>query len=189
MEKKEEIKPKKVSIILGWIFGVIFGLIGLVALISGDIVPTIILVMLSIIVIPPLSYFIQEKMNLKLSMGVKIVIVVVLFTVLILIVLINAMGTTSTTTKNNPTITQNEHSIKSISQNEQGYWENNITIKITGTLGYKNNFYLEDSEGYYVLIEDESCIGIHRIPKEGTTYTFEGRLLNNGYHYYLFCNV
>jgi len=81
--------------------------------------------------------------------------------------------------------------IKDVSQKQEDYWLKNETITIKGILGYsfEIDYYLEDSDGYYVLINQKSCIGTNRNPKTGEIYTFEGRLLKNNYDYYrLFCN-
>ena len=101
----------------------------------------------------------------------------------------NQFDKPETTPTNN--ILKKSYSIKDISQNLKEYRDKNETIKIKGILGdgFDGGHYLEDSEGYYVLINKQSCLGINRNPKIGETYTVEGKLLKNNYGYYrLFCD-
>jgi len=104
-------KLKRIRSILGWIFGVIFGLIGLVSLFAGDIFPAISLFLLSIVLIPAIFDFIKKKLNLKLSIGIKTAMIIIL-----LIVFFIAIGTSSPTTNDN--IIENQNNTNTINNEE-----------------------------------------------------------------------
>lgn len=75
--KQEKVKQKRWRSVLGWIFGVIFGLSALSSLITVQIIPALILFVIMAILIPPLSNFIKNKLKLNLSLWLKIVIIVI----------------------------------------------------------------------------------------------------------------
>jgi hypothetical protein len=310
-----------VGLVFSWIFSLLFGFSGLGALISGEIIPALILFIMTAIIIPPISNLIKEKTKVKLPTLIKIIIIVVGFILVVITMdtsssLVNDLENTSSnisqemkyseknsslqanksvikienaTTegefneKNTSTLNDNKLSeylnlikslinlseqkaeitnkylddegyykyadlsidelnklkyletsvqnelltyfssmsetdedyeyvltslktsedslekinnvlaiisIKDISQNLEEYRDKNETIKIKGILGYsfEIDYFLEDSEGYYILINEKTCIGINRNPKIGQIYTFEGKLRVNSYEYYrLFC--
>ena len=121
----------------------------------------------------------------------------IIVSVIVVLAIIGALSGEETineqSNNKNPTTSQKIplDSIKDVSQNQEQFRLENNTIKIKGILDYSMeiDYYLEDSEGYYVLINQKSCIGVNRNPKVGETYTFEGKLLKNNYNYYrLFCD-
>ena len=205
-------KKGKIKNILGWIFGIIFALIGFSALVSGDIIPALVLFIISIILIPPFLSLLKKSPNLvrkhkNIKLSKKTVIsIFVSAMVIIAIILIIKFGETPETdstesswgelgdqiAKDTGLDNFRVDSIKDVSQDLEGYKEKNKMIRIKGTLEYsvEIDYYLEDSDGFYVLINQKSCIeGVNRHPKIGQTYTFEGRLLKNNYNYYrLFCD-
>ena len=82
--------------ILGWGFGVLFGLMGIGGLSSGNIFPAIIL-----FIIPPISNFIRQNL---LSQKMKNLLIIAL-----IIILFIAIGvSSSTTTRDNSTVTQDD---------------------------------------------------------------------------------
>jgi hypothetical protein len=74
MDKKE---PKKITLglVLAWIFGVIFALGGLGMTFSGSAVAGISLLLAGLLLLPPITKLIREKMNFELSTGLKVTIV------------------------------------------------------------------------------------------------------------------
>lgn len=64
--------------VIGWIIGIFFGLGGIAFIVSGEIcgIP---LIMAACISIPPIISWIEKKVNIELSGGLKVVIVIVLF--------------------------------------------------------------------------------------------------------------
>lgn len=67
---------------MGWIFGVIFLLSGVVSLLTGMIIEGLLSLVLAIILLPPANKFIAEKFNFVISRGLKIVLVLVLLVVI-----------------------------------------------------------------------------------------------------------
>lgn len=76
-------KTKKIGLglILGWFFGIIFGLSGLSLLFIGGIVAGAALILASLILLPPVNKLVIEKWNFKLSRGLKLTAVIILFIV------------------------------------------------------------------------------------------------------------
>lgn len=62
--------------VLAWLFGIIFGLLGLLLLFTSFI-GGLSLLIISAILIPPFSRLLEEKLKIKLSIGVKIAIIIV----------------------------------------------------------------------------------------------------------------
>lgn len=71
--------PKKISLglVLGWVFGLMFGLAGLVSIFS-ETVTGILMLILGAVLLPPTYKIILEKFNLSVSKGLKIVLVILL---------------------------------------------------------------------------------------------------------------
>ena len=77
----DENKTRKITLgfIVGWVFGIFFALGGLSFLIQGAFGAGIPLIIASFILIPPVINWIESKINIKLSRGLKIVLVIILF--------------------------------------------------------------------------------------------------------------
>lgn len=73
-------EPHKLTLtgILRWIFGVIFALACLGALIGGHVLPAIIALIAVLLLIPPISTKIESAINLTLSGGLRAVLIIVL---------------------------------------------------------------------------------------------------------------
>jgi hypothetical protein len=73
----KEVKKLTLGGILGWIFGLMFGLLGLAGVISSDFIAGISLLVISAVLLPPVTRLFREKMNLKLSAGLKIAVIII----------------------------------------------------------------------------------------------------------------
>ena len=73
----KEVKKLTLGGILGWICGLIFGLLGLAWVIASDFIAGISLLVISAVLLPPVNRLFREKMNLKLSAGLKVVVIVI----------------------------------------------------------------------------------------------------------------
>jgi len=76
-----ETKKITLGLILSWIFGVLFGLSGLVFLFSGSILSGGSLILASLILLPPINKFVKERLNFELSGWLKIILVIILFVI------------------------------------------------------------------------------------------------------------
>ena len=81
MEEKQ-VRKITLGFVLGWIFGVIFLLSGVVSLLTGMIIEGLLSLVLAIILLPPANNFIAERFNFVISRGLKIVLVLVLLVVI-----------------------------------------------------------------------------------------------------------
>ncbi len=72
-------KPKRITLglVISWIFGILFGLNTLAYLVYRQFVPAIVSLVVFVVIFPPISKLIQEKFNIELSRGIKIVVVIV----------------------------------------------------------------------------------------------------------------
>lgn len=73
----KEHKKITVGSVLSWIFGVIFVLGGLGALISLQIKSALVLFIMAIVLLPPVYKFVSDKFNFELSKGIKALIIIV----------------------------------------------------------------------------------------------------------------
>jgi len=80
---QESKEPHKITLgfILSWIFGVLFGISGLIFLFSGAIISGGSLILASIILLPPINKLVKEQWKFELSGGVKIIAVIILFVI------------------------------------------------------------------------------------------------------------
>jgi hypothetical protein len=81
MVEDKKVKKITVSLVLSWIFGVLFGLSGLSFLFTGSFVAGISLILASLILFPPINKLTKEKLNFELSRGLKITLVIILFVI------------------------------------------------------------------------------------------------------------
>lgn len=95
----KETRKIGLGLILGWFFGVVFGLSGLTMLFSGIIVGGGALILASLVSLPPVSKFTKEKWNFELSRGLKIIAVIILF--IIYTVSLSNSGISNNTYQNN----------------------------------------------------------------------------------------
>jgi len=79
MTKNKKIKKITISIVLSWIFGILFGLTGILTLFKGAFVSGLSLILASLILLPPLIQLIKDHMNIELSRGLRRVLVIILF--------------------------------------------------------------------------------------------------------------
>jgi hypothetical protein len=77
----KETKKITLGLILSWIFGVLFGISGLTFLFSGSIVAGGSLILASLVLLPPVNKFVEEKFEFELSRGLKITLVIILFVI------------------------------------------------------------------------------------------------------------
>lgn len=69
-------KKISVGLILGWIFGVLFALIGIIAVFSEPISGIVMLIM-SAVLLPPINKLVDEKWKFHLSGGIKVVVIII----------------------------------------------------------------------------------------------------------------
>jgi len=77
-KESSEVKTKNITLdsIIGWIFGVIVGITGIVNIFS-DPLAGLLFILAAVITLPPTNKYLKEKMHISLSKGVKIVLVLV----------------------------------------------------------------------------------------------------------------
>jgi hypothetical protein len=85
LKKNKTNKTDIIKKILGWIFGIFFGLIGFSLLITGQIIQSFLILIIVFILIPPLSKIIKNNLKINLSIWKKIVIIIVIFFLLLII--------------------------------------------------------------------------------------------------------
>lgn len=80
INQSSEVKTKNItlSLILGWIIGIIFSITGLSTLFVKPLAG-LIYILIACIALPPISKAIQKKLNINLSRGVKIILIIILF--------------------------------------------------------------------------------------------------------------
>lgn len=80
--KSSEVKTKNITLgsIVSWILGILFALGGIVGIFDKPLTGFLFIIA-SLIVLPPASKYIQEKLHLSLSKGVKAVVVVILLVI------------------------------------------------------------------------------------------------------------
>jgi glucan phosphoethanolaminetransferase (alkaline phosphatase superfamily) len=102
VNQSSEVKTKNITLgsIIAWIFGLGNALAGIGFIVSNLLVGVLYL-LIAIILIPPISRGVQNKLNIRLSSGLKFVIVIVL------LVIIGTNMSGSSDIKNNVTSTSN----------------------------------------------------------------------------------
>ena len=94
----EQTTPSKkitVGLILSWIFGILFGLTGIVSVFSEPI-PGIVMLVMAAVLLPPVNKLIDKKWKSHLSAGIKVVVIIVGF-----IIFGSTIDTSSTTKQQN----------------------------------------------------------------------------------------
>lgn len=76
----ENTKNITFGLVFGWLFGILTGLSGITFLFSEPLTG-VLLILVSLISLPPASKMLKEKMNLSLSKGLKIVLVLILLVI------------------------------------------------------------------------------------------------------------
>ncbi|EKD44395.1 MAG: protein of unknown function DUF1535 [uncultured bacterium (gcode 4)] len=77
----EQTTPSKkitVGLILSWIFGILFALIGIISVFSEPI-PGIVMLVMAAILLPPINKLVDEKWKFHLSGGIKTIVIIVGF--------------------------------------------------------------------------------------------------------------
>jgi len=77
-EQKTSSKKITVSLILSWIFWIIFGLTGIVSVFSEPI-PGVVMLVMAAILLPPINRLVDKKWKIHLSGGLKIALIVLGF--------------------------------------------------------------------------------------------------------------
>src|SRR3989339_2069689 len=77
-EQTTSSKKITVGLILGWIFGILFALIGIIAVFSEPI-PGIVMLIMSAVLLPPVNKLVDEKWKFHLSGGMKVVVIIIGF--------------------------------------------------------------------------------------------------------------
>jgi len=113
MNEAQSSKKISVGLVLSWIFGVLFGLTGIISVFSEPIQGIVMLVMAAVL-LPPVNKLVDEKWKFHLSSGIKAVVII------IGLIIFGATVDTSSTTKqqNNQPQTQQEQK-QAISKDEQ----------------------------------------------------------------------
>jgi hypothetical protein len=78
MSKKKETK-KNVIYFISWFFGVFFLFLSFAGLISSDFIPSLILLIMGLVLLPPINLLIKQKYNIHLSKKIKAIILIVGF--------------------------------------------------------------------------------------------------------------
>ena len=79
MKKEKEVKKITLIGIISWVLGIMFGLTGLVDIVSSSFVVGITFIIMASVILPPIGKMFKEKMNFELSIGVKIAVIIVGF--------------------------------------------------------------------------------------------------------------
>lgn len=115
MTNKQTTLNKKITVglILCWVFGILFGLIGIISVFSEPI-PGIVMLTMAAVLLPPINKLVDEKWKFHLSRGIKIVVIIVGF------IIFGATIDTSNTEKKQNNQTQIQQKQKqTISNTEQ----------------------------------------------------------------------
>lgn len=76
MSETQSSKKISVGLVLSWIFGVLFGLTGIISVFSEPI-PGIVMLAMATILLPPVNKLVDEKWKFHLSGGIKVVVIIV----------------------------------------------------------------------------------------------------------------
>ena len=78
---KEEQHVKKITLgfVISWIFGLFFGLVALGLFITNDYISAFLILLISVIILPPFIKLFKNKFNFELSRGLKVAVVFILF--------------------------------------------------------------------------------------------------------------
>ena len=96
---KEQTKKITLGLLLSWIFGIFFGLIGIAFVVDGLFGAGIPSIIISIFLLPPINKLIASKFNFDLSKGVKITFVIILFIISVINVPNNELSDNSKVTQ------------------------------------------------------------------------------------------
>lgn len=113
-------KKITVGLILSWIFGILFALIGIVSVFSEPI-PGIVMLIMATILLPPVNKLVDNKWKFHLSKGMKIVIIIIGFIIFGATINTSDVSTSqqSKPQKAKQQITQNEDIVKETVTTEQ----------------------------------------------------------------------
>ena len=75
-EQTTQSKKITVGLILGWIFGVLFALTGIVSVFSEPI-PGLVMLVMAAVLLPPVTKLVDQKWKFHLSRGLKIVVIII----------------------------------------------------------------------------------------------------------------
>jgi len=77
-EQSKSSKKITVGLILGWIFGVLFALTGIISIFS-DPIPGIVILIMAAVLLPPVNKLVDEKWKFHLSGGIKTILIIIGF--------------------------------------------------------------------------------------------------------------
>lgn len=77
-EAQQKSKKISVGLVLSWVFGVLFGLTGIISVFSEPI-PGIIMLVMAAVLLPPINKLVDKKWKLHLSGGIKVVTIIIGF--------------------------------------------------------------------------------------------------------------
>ena len=81
VDMSNEVRKITLSLVLSWILGILFALIGLASLVTGDFIIGLCLILASLVLLPPVNNLLRQRFNFELSRWLKIVIVLVLLVI------------------------------------------------------------------------------------------------------------
>jgi len=100
----EQISKKKkitIGLILSWIFGVLFALIGIVSIFS-DPLPGFVMLIMAAVLFPPIVKLLNQKLKIRLSRGIKIAVVIIGFIIFGATVDTSSVSNTQKASEKNP---------------------------------------------------------------------------------------
>lgn len=119
----EQTTPSKkisVGLILSWIFGVLFALIGIVSVFSEPI-PGLVMLIMAAVLLPPVTKLVDQKWKFHLSGGMKVVVIIIGFIIFGATIDTSSVSTTQQTEpqKEEQQATQNEDVVSETATTEQ----------------------------------------------------------------------
>lgn len=143
MSEQTTSKKITVGLILSWIFGILFSLIGIIFIFSEPILGIVMLIMATIL-LPPVNKLIDKKWKFHLSRGMKAVVIIIGFIILVL------TANTSEQQNNQPLVQQEQ----SMSNTEQK--KNEIKPTEEQTKNTNNEKSVEIGKTDTILTTDET---------------------------------
>jgi hypothetical protein len=171
--KGKEVKKLTLGGIFAWIFGVFFVLVGLASFTSSFIAGISCLV-ISAVLLPPVNRIFREKMNFKLSTGLKIVIIIICFIIFSMAVETDTNPSTADTTPAATHTPEAPTPSATLDEPELGSYENPVLVgesflSVTGALRITM---LEVERGVSVNNAIKAANMFNDDPESGNEYMF-----------------
>lgn len=172
--QEDQVQKITIGFVISWIFGLLFGLAAIVGFLAGDYAPAFVILLISIIILPPFTRLFKEKFNFELSRGLKIAVIFILILITGSVVPDTTDPTTikpsddsqqtpiETEQKSTPILTS-KVSLITKAPSDIGLTINDLP---TGWMGRG-----EGNETYYSSSFDQEKIGFHTIECEVTKYS------------------